>query len=147
MPGRQVRAAVRLIVMSGDERVLLLRYERQDGAGPSFWVPPGGAIEPGESHRCAAKRELNEETGLHTEIASELWDVDFEFDLDGKPVRQFEKYFLVRVDAPEQDLHNSSPEPIAEHRWWTFDELEITGDTIYPDDLLDRLRKGIPERS
>ena len=90
---------------------------------------------------------MNEETGLDTEIGNELWDVDFEFNLDGKLVRQCEKYFLVHVDAPEQDLHNSSPEPIAEHRWWTLDELELTVDTIYPDGLLDRLRKGIPERS
>ena len=81
------------------------------------------------------------------EIGGELWDVEIEFRLDGQQVRQFEKYFLVHVDTPERGLHNSSSEPIAEHRWWTFDDLEHTGDTIYPDGLLDRLRKVIPERS
>ncbi|WP_405842580.1 NUDIX domain-containing protein [Streptomyces platensis] len=34
------------------------------------WVPPGGKVEPGETPRAAAARELEEETGLRAELLS-----------------------------------------------------------------------------
>ncbi|WP_155128364.1 NUDIX domain-containing protein [[Actinomadura] parvosata] len=42
--------------------VLLVRHRRRG------WVPPGGRVEPGESPREAARRELYEETGVRVEL-------------------------------------------------------------------------------
>lgn len=42
--------------------VLLVRH-RERG-----WVPPGGKVEPGETPRVAAVRELQEETGVAAEL-------------------------------------------------------------------------------
>lgn len=35
------------------------------------WVPPGGRVEPGETPRAAARRELAEETGIVAELRRE----------------------------------------------------------------------------
>lgn len=47
---------------SGFRYVLLVRHRIRG------WVPPGGMVEPGESPRAAAARELLEETGLRVEL-------------------------------------------------------------------------------
>ena len=51
--------AVGVAVFDDEGRLLLARHVEAHG-----WVTPGGAIEPGESPREAAIRELKEETGL-----------------------------------------------------------------------------------
>lgn len=51
------------------ELVLLCKRATEDVAGnipayPGYWAPFAGAIEEGESPLCAARRELDEESGL-----------------------------------------------------------------------------------
>jgi 8-oxo-dGTP pyrophosphatase MutT (NUDIX family) len=52
--------AAGMAVFDDEGRLLLARH-----AEGNRWTTPGGAIEPGESPREAAIRELLEETGLH----------------------------------------------------------------------------------
>ena len=54
------------VVRDGSGRVLLVLRANDPGAG--LWSIPGGRIEPGESSRDAAAREVCEETGLDVEV-------------------------------------------------------------------------------
>ena len=61
-------------------RVLLLLNERGD------WDLPGGRPDPGEDHRAALKREVQEEAGLVVEVGEALEEYLFEV-LPGRLVR------------------------------------------------------------
>lgn len=65
--------AVGVVCLRGDE-VLLIRR----GAPPRLgeWSLPGGRIEPGESVRAAALRELREETGVEARLIGLIDVVD-----------------------------------------------------------------------
>src|SRR4051812_13345361 len=68
-------AAVGIVAVDREERVLLVRQERPAVGGKVLEIP-AGLLDAGEQPLAAAKRELQEETGLHggewVEVASVL---------------------------------------------------------------------------
>jgi 8-oxo-dGTP pyrophosphatase MutT (NUDIX family) len=67
-------------VLIHQDRVLLLLNERGE------WDLPGGRPDPGEDHRAALKREVQEEAGLTVEVSAALDEYLFEV-LPGHVVR------------------------------------------------------------
>jgi ADP-ribose pyrophosphatase YjhB (NUDIX family) len=55
--------AVSVVVPDDQGRILMIRR-----ADNNYWSIPGGGIEPGESVRVAASREVKEETGIDCEV-------------------------------------------------------------------------------
>lgn len=68
---------VGVICFRGDE-VLLIRRANPPRAGE--WSLPGGRIEPGESERTAALRELSEETGVSATLGDKIAVIDADFE-------------------------------------------------------------------
>jgi len=131
------RDAARVLVIDDSERILLIRG--RDPSRPeigTWWYAPGGGLEPGESHREAAARELWEETGLRAEIdTNPIWEREIEFTFNGVEYLQRELYFLIRTKSFEpnpQVLSELEKVSLLEPKWWSF--LELTGlpDLIYP---------------
>ena len=56
-----------------DHHLLLIRHQHHDD-GRTYWLVPGGGIEPGESEEDCVRRELREETGLEVQIERLLVD-------------------------------------------------------------------------
>jgi 8-oxo-dGTP pyrophosphatase MutT (NUDIX family) len=144
MGGRAARDAARLVVVDGNGLVLLVRYvDGRPDRPASYWATPGGALEPGETHRAAAARELREETGLDAQVGSELFERSFNVDYGDGPVHQVERYFLVRLAAVRPFVTNSSSEAIREHRWWSLAELEATREVVFPEQFARSLARII----
>jgi len=61
---RAIRIRVGVLIWR-DGEVLLVRREK---GGRSYWLVPGGGVDPGETMVEAAPRELLEETGYSVEV-------------------------------------------------------------------------------
>jgi bis(5'-nucleosidyl)-tetraphosphatase len=105
------RAAGAVVFRRGERgiRLLLLRAYKN-------WDFPKGMVEPGESELDAARREVEEETGLA--------DLDYPFGDEHKETVPYSgnkvaRYYLAQADAEKIVLSEHH-----EYRWVSFDEAE-----------------------
>ena len=103
------RQAGRVVLLDGDDAILLIEVVPASAA--PFWLTPGGAIEPGETAREAAARELYEETGITVTPASLLgpvWRREHRFEWDGVVIHQQEEFYLARVTTAPSRQHSTT---------------------------------------
>ncbi len=133
-----VRPTARVLLLDGDDRVLLFRASWPDpDSGRPFWFAPGGGVEPGETHEDAARRELGEETGIDAAIGPCIWvrAHTWFFPHRATWVRSDERYFLARIDRADVDARGWTPLEralTAEHRWWSAEALAASRDLFAP---------------
>jgi 8-oxo-dGTP pyrophosphatase MutT (NUDIX family) len=94
------------------------------------WQFPKGTVEPGESHREAAAREIEEETGLTEITYCASLPPYLRVPRREKNIERTLYYFL--YTAKKQELTPSRE--ITECKWVTLDQAEAT--LTYPEDKL-----------
>lgn len=137
------RPAARVVCVDEQHRVLLLRW-RDPFDGSFVWEPPGGGIEPGEQAIDAARRELQEETGLSGEsVIDRQIMVRRDVRWNGRRYQGEEAFFLARVDRPAPlDRGGLQPEEagwLVGHAWVRWWELGGLPERVEPPLLLEIL--------
>jgi len=144
-PGPRHTSRILLIADSG--RALLLLTRAPDSSNWRRWVTPGGGVDPGESHREAALRELTEETGLVADDVGEMVyseTIPLPYDEAIYPTA-YQEFFLLRVDLEfELDTSGwteSERIDVTDWRWWSAEELEATAEPFEPAILPQLMRR------
>jgi 8-oxo-dGTP diphosphatase len=111
------------VVVWHDDRVLLIRRNRPPRQGQ--WSLPGGAQQLGETVAEAARREVQEETGLEIELGEIVATID---SIEHDPERRI-RYHYTLIDfvaeAASPVLRPGSD--AADARWFEVAEIEALG--------------------
>jgi 8-oxo-dGTP diphosphatase len=130
--GLRIRRAVRALLVTPDEHVLLVRFEFPTR---TVWSLPGGGLDPGETHLEALHRELIEEVGLHDPVVgAHVWNREHIIPHeDGRWDGQRDRYYLVEAKerfepTPALSWDQLRAERLHELRWWHVEEIERAAD-------------------
>lgn len=148
------RQAVRALLLSPQAELLLIKII-EPKSKRTFWLTPGGGIDPGESPTAGLRREVFEETGLlNFEIGPEVWQREHKFTWDGQVILQHERYYVVRVHRFEPTV-DYLPDQMEQATfggfgWWTAQAISQSAEDFAPHGLGVLLRsliqEGLPSR-
>ena len=133
----------------GELEVLLMRRFKPERG--EYWVIPGGSLEQGETLEDAARRELEEETGVTFQLGAKLYE-----SVNSRSGR-VGHYFKAHWKAGEPALRGDSPE--AQERDETTNRYaptwvtaqSVCGLALFPTIIRDRLcqdlQNGLPGKT
>ena len=121
--------------------ILLVKRDKAPGEG--LWALPGGFVNPWETVRAAAMRELDEETCIDLPPAilnSAFAQEGFYFDHPGRSLRGRTITFAFKVDLDTYDKKPGLPkvhgsDDAREARWFTIAEVLEMSEFIFEDHL------------
>lgn len=145
------RDSARVVVLDPDGCVLLSRVVDPMSPVRVVWITPGGGIEPGESARDAALRELVEETGCDADgaLVGPVAVTRGAWSFRGRRLLSVDSFFLherERFEPEPRLLTEIEAEVHAGWRWWPLAELDAPAEPVLPGGLADLVRAVLAGR-
>jgi 8-oxo-dGTP pyrophosphatase MutT (NUDIX family) len=131
------RQAARVLLLDADDRVMLVAHAPD--ATRRVWTAPGGGLREEETHRAAARRELEEEIGIDEEPGPWIWSRRVTFSFRGCWIDQDERWFLVRTVSTEAAAAPLDDPGAIAARWWSLEEMRVSDAELAPSALAHHL--------
>ncbi len=126
----EISAGGLVIDKAGTRGLLIGRRDIKDQTRERLlWSLPKGHIEKGETPEIAALREVQEETGIASEISRSLGVIDFWFMAGGKRIHKTVHHFLFKETGGALAPQITEVDDVA----W-FPLAEIVAKLAYPDE-------------
>ena len=126
----EVSAGGLVIDQSGTKGLLIGRKDLKDPTGQRLlWSLPKGHIEEGETPEQAAIREVQEETGIESEISKALGVIDFWFMAGGKRIHKTVHHYLFKEVGGTLAPQITEVDEVG---WFPLEE--VVGLLAYPDE-------------
>ena len=108
------------VVLRGDT-VAVIVPTRRAASGHKVLALPKGHVDPGETPAQAAQREVREEAGVETELVTELGEVRYWYQRNGRKIAKLVTFFLFEYRSGDVADHDNEVE---EARWIPLDQAE-----------------------
>ena len=126
----EVSAGGLVIDFSGTRGLLIGRVDHKDATRERLlWSLPKGHIEEGETPEQAAIREVQEETGITSEITKSIGVIDFWFMAGGKRIHKTVHHYIFKEVSGELTPQITEVDEVS----W-FPLSEIVDRLAYPDE-------------
>jgi 8-oxo-dGTP diphosphatase len=109
-----------VVVKLDDKRTYVLLIKPH---GRNRWQLPKGAIDPGETPRSAALREVREEGGVTADALDALHPIKFFYQMNGKKYVKTVDFFLMKYRSGSALDHDKE---VDEARWFPLEQAVKT---------------------
>ena len=110
------------VVVRGGEVVVIVPTRRA-ADGRKVLALPKGHVDPGENAAQAAQREVREEAGVEAKLVSELGEVRYWYQRDGRRIPKLVTFFLFDYVSGDVADHDHEVEVA---RWVSLEEAQRT---------------------
>jgi 8-oxo-dGTP pyrophosphatase MutT (NUDIX family) len=110
-----------VLAADGSPRIAVIG--RRNRGGRIDWCVPKGHLEGSETIEQAALREVEEETGLKTEIIESLGSIHYEFSTPTSIIAKTVHHFLMKQTGGELTIENDPDREAVDIRWVNIDLL------------------------